>query len=277
MTVIGLCLGVGGCANLLSSTTGRMAADLEESILNSRDVETVREGIPAYLLLIDSFLRSSPEDEDLLLTASSLNGSFSAFTEDDERSRLLTEKSLDYALKAACVRESTLCELRSMDFETFKQRVDNLEAADVPALYQTGTAWAGWIQAHSDDMSAIADLAKVKYLMEGIIELEETWQAGGPHLYMGALQTILPAAMGGKPEEGRRHFEKAIEISGGRFLMAKVVYAEQYARLTFNKSLHDQLLNEVIEADPIEEGMTLVNKLAQQRARELLADSDNYF
>lgn len=275
--MIGLCLGVGGCANLVSSMTGRMAADLEESILNSQDVKTVREGIPAYLLLIDSFLRSSPEDEDLLLAASSLNGSFSAFTEDDERSRLLTQKSLGYALKAACVRKSALCELRGLDFDTFKQRVDNLEAADVPALYQTGTAWAGWIQAHSDDMSAIADLAKVKYLMEKIIKLEETWQAGGPHLYMGALQTILPSAMGGKPEEGRQHFEKAIEISDGRYLMAKVVYAEQYARLTFNKSLHDRLLNEVIEADPRQEGMTLVNKLAQQRAQELLADSDDYF
>lgn len=271
------CLFLGGCASMVSSMTGEMATDLEASILNSRDVETVREGIPAYLLLIDSFLRRSPKDEDLLLAASNLHGSFSVFIEDKARSKLLTDKSLEYALKATCVRRSSLCDLRNMDFETFKETVDRLGPDDVPTLYQTGVAWAGWIEAHSGDWNAVAELGRVKYLMAKIIELDETWEAGGPHLYMGALKTIMPAAMGGKPEEGRRHFEKAMEISNGRYLMTKVVYAEQYARLTFNRSLHDRLLNEVIEADPIQEGMTLVNKVAQQQARELLAGSDDYF
>ncbi|MBD3648557.1 MAG: hypothetical protein HUJ31_14130, partial [Pseudomonadales bacterium] len=58
-----LCLTLSGCASLMSSVTGQMAGDLEKSIVNSRDLETVREGVPAYLLLIDSFLRRSPDDE----------------------------------------------------------------------------------------------------------------------------------------------------------------------------------------------------------------------
>jgi len=107
--------------------------------------------------------------------------------------------------------------------------------------------------------------------------LDETYSAGGPHLYMGGLETILPAAMGGEPEKGQGHFIRAIEIADGKFLMAKVVYAEQYAKLVFDKELHDQLLNEVLSADPVVEGMTLTNVLAQQRARELLAESDDYF
>lgn len=275
--LLAACLLLGSCASMVSSMTAQMATDLEESILNSRDVETVREGIPAYLLLVDSFLRRSPKDEDLLLAASNLHGSFSVFTEDEDRARLLTEKSLEYALKAACVRRASLCEMRNMNFKAYKETVDQLKPGDVPTLYQAGVAWASWIQAHGSDWSAVAELGKVKYLMARLIELDESWQAGGPHLYMGALQTILPAAMGGKPEEGRRHFERAIEISNGRYLMTKVVYAEQYARLTFDQSLHDRLLNEVIKADPIEEGMTLVNKVAQRRAQELLAGSDDYF
>ena len=96
-------------------------------------------------------------------------------------------------------------------------------------------------------------------------------------MYMGGLETVLPAAMGGNPEKGKRHFEKAIQISGGKFLMTKVVYAQQYAKLAFDKELHDRLLNEVLAADPVVEGMTLTNTVAQRTAKELLAESDDYF
>ena len=65
-----------GCASLVSGITSQMADDLAGSILNNEDIDTVREGVPAFLLLIDSFLRSSPDSEDLLLAASSLNGAF---------------------------------------------------------------------------------------------------------------------------------------------------------------------------------------------------------
>jgi len=265
-----------GCASLVSNITAGLANDLAYTILNSDDVDTVREGVPAYLLLIDSFLLSSPDNESLLLAASSLNGSFSIFAEDD-RARLLTSKSLDYALRAACVSKKKLCGFRSLRYQDFQLVVDSLKRSDVPVVYATAVAWAGWIQAYSDDFNAIAELAKVKYLMERMIILDEGWENGGPHLYMGALETIFPALMGGHPEKGRAHFEKAMSLSDDEYLMTKVIYAEQYARLVFDKELHDRLLNEVISADPVVEGMTLTNKIAQERARELLAGSDDYF
>lgn len=268
--------GLSGCASLVSGITSKLANDLAYTILNSDDVDTVREGVPAYLLLIDSFLRSSPEDESLLLAASSLNGAFSIFAVDD-RAKLLTSKSLDYALRATCVSNKRLCGFRTLRYQEFQLVVDSLRLKDVPVVYATAVAWAGWIQAHSDEFNAIAELAKVKYLMERMIVLDEGWENGGPHLYMGALETIFPALMGGHPEKGREHFEKAMKFSGDEYLMTKVIYAEQYARLVFDKELHDRLLNEVVAADPVVEGMTLTNKIAQERARELLAGSDDYF
>jgi hypothetical protein len=83
--------------------------------------------------------------------------------------------------------------------------------------------------------------------------------------------------MGGKPEEGRRQFEKAIAISGGDDLMAKVEYARRYARMVFNRELHDRLLREVLAADPVQPGLTLGNVLAQRQARELLESAADYF
>jgi len=117
----------------------------------------------------------------------------------------------------------------------------------------------------------------VKSLMEKIVELDEAWEGGGPHLYMGGLETLLPASLGGRPEKGKMHFERSLEISDGKYLMTRVIYAQQYARLAFDKELHDRLLREVIAADPVFDGMTLTNKMAQARAAELLAESDEYF
>ena len=73
------------------------------------------------------------------------------------------------------------------------------------------------------------------------------------------------------------HFERAIELSGGRDLSAIVEYANGYARLMYERDLHDRLLNEVLAADPTVIGATLMNVLAQELAAELLATADDYF
>ena len=271
-----LVFSLSGCASVVTSLTAQLAEDLSWSILNSNDVETVKEAIPAYLVMIDSFLRGSPDDPSLLVAAASLNGAFAIFTNED-RSKLLTTKSLDYATRAACISKPSLCGLTDFTFEKLQSEIDQLEIGDVSVAYTLAVSWTSWIQANSDDWNAIAQLSKVKYLMNRIIELDETWDNGGPHLYMGGLETVLPASMGGDPELGRRHFERAIELGEGRFLMTKVVFAENYAKLVFDKSLHDRLLQEVLDADPVADGMTLTNTVAQEQAKVLLADSDDYF
>ena len=45
----------------------------------------------------------------------------------------------------------------------------------------------------------------------------------------------------------------------------------------FDRDLHDKLLNEVLAADPHAPGLTLINVLAQQRARKLLDSGKDYF
>jgi hypothetical protein len=112
------------------------------------------------------------------------------------------------------------------------------------------------------------------------IAIDRTSPDDGQHSIatrLGVLETLLPAALGGRPEEGRRHFERAIELSGGRDLMAKVLLASEYARMAFDRELHDRLCREVLAASPEAPGLTLSNTLAQDRARRLLDSSDDYF
>jgi hypothetical protein len=56
-----------------------------------------------------------------------------------------------------------------------------------------------------------------------------------------------------------------------------VEYARGYARLLYERELHDRLLNEVMAADPAHDGFTLSNVLAKEQAAALLAEADDYF
>ena len=60
-------------------------------------------------------------------------------------------------------------------------------------------------------------------------------------------------------------------------LGVKVEFARSYARLVYDRELHDRLLNEVLEGDPEAEGLTLLNILARREASALLASADEYF
>ncbi len=269
-------LWLSSCASLMNGVTSQLADNLAAAILNSGDVATVREAVPAYLLLIDSFIVNDPNQPELLMAAASLNGAYSVLV-DESRTAILADKALDYASRGACLKVNRLCGLNRLPFASFEERIRATGSEDITYLYGYAVAWTGWIQANSGDWNAIGQLARVKLMMARVLELDETWDRGGAHLYLGGLETILPASMGGQPESGRLHFEKAIELSSGKFLMAKVVYAEQYAKLVFDKALHDRLLNEVIHADPEFDGMTLTNRIAQERALVLLADGEDYF
>ena len=61
---------------------------------------------------------------------------------------------------------------------------------------------------------------------------------------MGVFETLLPPPWA-VDLNGRKHFERALAISNERNLIVKVMLADQYARLMFDRELHDQLLQEV--------------------------------
>jgi hypothetical protein len=267
-----------GCASLMSSATAGLADSLGEAVLNQNDPETVRAGAPAYLLLVDGLIADNPDDLDLLLAGARLYSSYAgAFVNDPERAARLARKGRDYGWRALCRSDRRACGSWSAPYAEFEAVVSSMGPRQVAALYGAGAAWAVWIRAASDDWSAVADKARVDAMMQRVVALEGSYDDGGAFLYLGILATLLPEAMGGRPEDGRAAFERVIELSEGRNLMAKVLLADRYARLVFDRELHDRLCREVIAADAEAPGLTLTNTLAQAEARRLLADSADYF
>lgn len=266
------------CSSIISSTANKMAHNLSYTILNSDDPKTVADGSPAYLLLMDSFLIDSPDNADLLQSGATLYSAYaSIFVADPMREKRMSQKALSYAERALCLSDKMLCDIRKSNFDTFTSYVKQIDGDNIHSWYIVATTWAGWIKANSDSMAAIAELPKVTLIMSRIVQIDDHWQNGQAHLYLGVLNTLLPPALGGKPKIGQQHFKHAIELTKGKDLTAKVLYAEKYARLIFNQALHDQLLKEVIAADPYVENLTLMNIIAQKKAKTLLISSQEYF
>jgi hypothetical protein len=267
-----------GCSNMIASATNRLAGDLTSAILNQDDVETVKAGAPAFLLLIDGLIEEDPKNSTLLMRGARLYGAYAAaFVSDGARSKRLTRRALGYATRALCQENTLLCQAIDLPYRDFAPALDRSTKADLPSLYAWSIAKLGWIQAYSDDWNAIAELPKAELTLERIVKLDPEYEMGAPCLYLGILATLRPPSLGGKPAAAKKYFERAIELSGGHNLTAKVEYAKRYARLVFDRELHDRLLREVLAADTVDPGQTLMNALAKQRARELLAGSADYF
>lgn len=263
---------------MMSSAASGLADNLSAAVLNQNDPETVRDGAPAYLLLLDSFLEGNPEDPALLSAAANLYATYGfVFVDDAERAARLTERARGYSATAICKSYAPSCNWDGMQFEDYVATLDGLREKHADVVFSHGLASLAYIQTHSSDYTAIAMLPYSQALLERYLEINDGSDDGAIHTYLGILNTILPPSLGGEPEIGREHFERAIDLSGGRNLGAKVEYAEGYARLLYERELHDRLLNEVIAADPVEPGSTLLNVLAQRRAAELLESADDYF
>lgn len=268
-----------GCSSLINNATSSVADSLTLGMLSQDDPEIVKQGAPAYLIMVDGFIAKDPENVTLLRAGAELYGAYaSGFADGIEREKKLSSRAFDYAQRAACLDLPAWCSIRTQAYDQIAQQLNTMDSnEDLPSLYSLASSWAGWIKAHTDDWNAIADVAKVQLMMEKAIALDETYKDGSAHLYLGVLKAQVPPSLGGKPEEARAHFERAFELSQQLNLMARVFEAEYYARMLFDEELHARLLNEVLNADVDSPQWVLSNTLAKQRARELLDSAKDYF
>ncbi|MFW2405503.1 MAG: TRAP transporter TatT component family protein [Gammaproteobacteria bacterium] len=267
-----------GCSSIVSSATAGMAEDLSASILDQEDPELVREAVPAFLLLLDSMVRSSPDNPATLGAAGELYAAYGiAFNDDPERAKVLTRQARAYGRRSLCAADKGACGLEDLPFDEYEAAIRAVDAKAAEALYSYSVGSLAYIRAHSADFVALADLPKIETALAHLLALGVDTDRASVLMYLGILNTLRPPALGGQPEKGRGYFEEALALAGDRDLSIKVEYARGYARLLYERELHDQLLNEVLTGEVRQPGYTLMNSLAHQQARELLDSADEYF
>jgi hypothetical protein len=273
---------IAGCLSsqqIVAEKAPALFRDVALSASRQSDVVLVRQGIPAYLMLVDGMIQTHPENRDLLLAGAQAYAAYASVLEEDEQDRAsyLTERAKQYALKALELTppfEGVL----GQPLEVFQERLRRAEKKDVPTLFWVGNIWAAWIGAGTEGPAAMADLPWVEALMERALQLDPGFYYGGSHLFKAILLSARPEPFGGNLKRAEEHFEKARAYGQGKFLMTDVYYAEYFARQTLNRELFVSTLKKVLETSPhVEPDLTLTNTLAQRKAKKLLARVDEFF
>ncbi|MDH5766805.1 MAG: TRAP transporter TatT component family protein [Gammaproteobacteria bacterium] len=271
-------MSISACGRVISNAKIEFSQDLTATILEFDDPETIKKGVPAYLILVSSMIKGDPDNPDLLEAGSQLYGAYaSGFTDTSKSKKALVNRAFDYSTRAMCVRDVGFCHLENISYFEYEKLLASLDKSQAEHLFIFASSWASVIEANSSDWNAVAELPKVKSSILRVLELDETVKNGNAHLYMAVMESLLPPTLGGKPEIAKKHFDRAIEISKGENLMAKVLYAEKYARMLFDRELHDELLKQVVESDAGSKDQILINTLAKQKAEILLNNADEYF
>lgn len=269
---------VAGCASMMATAGSGLAGNLNVAIMNQDDPELVRDGAPAYLLMLDSFVEGSPENVAVLSAAAELYSAYGVvFVDDPVRARKLTTRGRSYGQRALCAANDRACGIWDLAFDDFVFALQFINQKDVAALYTFSLSWIAYIQAHSDDWAALARLPQAQAVLLRVQEIDPSYQQANVEHFLAVLNTIRPPALGGDFEKGLAHYQRALSISKERDLSIKVDYARYYARTLYDRELHDRLLNEVVSADPVYPGYTLFNTLAQDDAQALLDSADDYF
>ncbi|WP_316348280.1 TRAP transporter TatT component family protein [Desulfuromonas acetoxidans] len=255
-----------------------LGTNLNQAVLNHDDPVMISQALPSYLLMVDSLIEGDPGDEDWLRAGASMYSLYAAtFVNESHRAKVLSERAFDYGQRALCSENSDGCGLTNFPFAAFESTLNEFDEDELPAMYSLALGWLVWAQNHSDDWGVVAALPKMERLLDRMIELDPMYENGKLWMYSGILYSLRPPAMGGNPDRARQCFEQALLVTEGRDLSVKVAYAQYYARLIYDRELHDRLLFEVRQADVHASGMTLMNVLAQQQAAQLLQSAGDYF
>lgn len=273
-----LVMSLSGCSALMSSAATGLAENVSGAMFNQVDPETAKDALPTFIVLLDSFLEEDPYDPDILSSGAQMYATYGAvFADDEVRASRLTTRGRNYAQTAMCVVYEASCDWPGATYDEFVATLDGIDADDAELLFTYGFASLAYLRAHASDWNSLAELPQVEAALNHYMTIAGDDINTSAYTFMGVLLTLRPPALGGEPERAREFFEKAIDLTNGKDLSVKVEYAKGYAKLLYERELHDRLLNEVVAADPDQDGYVLTNVMAQEEALTLLAEADDYF
>ncbi len=234
-----------GCSPLMKTGVRHATPvfqDMIQQIQQGDDIQLLREGLPALLLLMDGLLAETPENRQMLVLASQTNLAFAMGfieQEDPARASRIYWKGKEYGMRALKRNRKFARALERG--ERYPEAVKTLTRKDLPALFWTAGNWAGWLNLNLRDTRAIFDQPRILALMQRAQELDGSYYYGGPHLFFAVYYARLPEIMGGSPEKARQGFERAARYSEGRFLLTDVFLAEYYATRVRDRELFETM------------------------------------
>jgi predicted anti-sigma-YlaC factor YlaD len=256
------------------------------------DPQLVAAAVPFSLKLMESLLAERPQHRGLLLAAASgftqyafafvqqdadevTEKDFAAGTELKNRARRLYLRARDYGLRGLDAAHQGFSARLRADPRT---AVRVATKSDVPLLYWTAASWGAAIAISKDNADLIADQGILEALIDRASELDADYDQGAIHAFLVTYEMARPGGASEAATRSRRHFDRALALSGGRLAGPYVSLAESVALPQQNRAEFEALLKRAlaIDADARPE-FRLVNLVLQRRARWLLGRIDDLF
>jgi predicted anti-sigma-YlaC factor YlaD len=256
------------------------------------DPDLIREATPFSLKLIESLLAETPRHRGLLFAASSNFTQYTyAFVHEDADEA--EEQDLDKALALRARARRLYLRARNYGLRGLEVRYPDFgkairanpqvavalaKRADVPLLYWTAASWGLAISVSKDQPDLIADQPQVEALIDRALELDEEYDFGAIHGFLVNYESSRLAGKGDFAERSRKHFERAMELSGGKLASPLVSLAETVSVRKQDRKEFESLLNKALAIDPDSKPeWRLSNLVAQRRAHWLLNRTDRLF
>jgi predicted anti-sigma-YlaC factor YlaD len=259
---------------------------------SDNDPQLVKDAVPFSLKMMESLLAQSPHHRGLLFATSSGFTQYAyAFVQQDAdelesrdleaaeamriRARRLYLRARDYALRGLDTAHPGFTgQLGAAPRAAGRV----LQKSDVPLAYWAAASWGAAISLGKDDPSLVAEIPQMEALIDRALELEESWGDGSIHVFLITYEMSRQGVKGDPAERSRRHFERALELTGGRQAAPFVALAEAVCIDKQDAAQFVQLLNRALAVDPdAAPESRLVNSVMQRRARWLLTKQDDLF
>lgn len=285
-----LALLAGGCSlkKTVINSTALFMDDLVVSFFQEKDLEFAEAAIPGNLKLLDGLIKGAEgSNEGLLIKGCKLYGMYAmGFLEDtgvdkrDERRRMqraanFYEKARDYGLEVLKKRP----DFRNTLDKSLAEFVPSLQAFgkdDLEALFWTSFAWGVYINLNRHNIRAVADLPKVKAMMERVIAIDDTYFYGMPRLFM-IVYYSMPPMFGGNPVKAKAEYDRVKEISGDKFILTDFFMAKYYAVQVQDREMFEYLLDKVENAEDDVIPERLFTAVAKKKASFISKKAGEFF
>ena len=259
------------------------------------DLGLARSGLASNIKVLETLLQSAPKDRTLLLLTSQAISAYCYSFVEPEMERMLyvdlakselikmSARSLylrakEYAKRALAVSNPALAKATDQSLEDFDLQLQKTSPSLVPNLFWLGFAWGGYINLAKEDVKAITNVVKVEHIMNFVVKHDETYFNGGAHLFLGFYYGSRPRMFGGDPQKADMHFKRVDQINKNRLLISKVMRAQTLSVQELNREEFNQLLLEVLQADPnLFPEQRLLNQVAKVRADVLRKNANELF
>lgn len=273
---------LGGCS------MGQMVARSSLSIMDGSieamnresDLELARSAIPANLKLMEGLIEEDPKNVALrVYAAQGFYGYAFGFVELEDPARALALYRRGYEHGREALRQLGLSlDLGLSSPDEIRAATADLGPGAVPALFWTASNWAKRIDLQRTEPGLIAQLSGTAALMERVLELDERFYFGGPHLFFGIYYGSRAPMLGGDFGLAETHFAAANRVNDDRLLIVDVLYAEYFARQRLDQAAFQARIRRVREApDGLMPEMELANRIAKERADWLLTQEEDWF